>query len=409
MKMTQVCDVAIIGAGPHGLSIAAHLGARGIDYRIFGRPMTTWSEHMPKNMILKSDGFASNLSAPSPESTLKSWCARRGIAYADQALPIPIDTFLSYALWFQKRYVPDVEPTNVVGLDEQDGGFTLQLETGETVMARNVVVAVGITWFEHLPPVLAKLSAAAVSHSAGHRDVSGFKGREVAVVGAGSSAVDLAYLLHEEGASVRIVARASEIEYNKVPDASDETLIGRTLRPASGIGRGWRSLFCAEAPLLFYRLPEALKRRAIASHMHPAAGWFMREKVEGVIPMSLGRTLANAQEKNGRVTLTLEDRTGRNEMLTFDHVISATGYKPDMYRVPFLKAALASRVAPYSPAPTLSDSFETPVPGLFVVGPAAIDTFGPLMRFMVGAEFAAPRVVGRLRRKLGATVSEQAA
>jgi cation diffusion facilitator CzcD-associated flavoprotein CzcO len=407
--MAQVCDVAIIGAGPHGLSLAAHLRARGIDHRIFGRPMTTWSERMPKNMILKSDGFASNLSAPSSESTLRAWCARHGIAYADQALPIPIDTFLAYANWFQQRYVPDVERLNVTGLDEIDDGFALTLESGERVVARNVVLAVGITWFEHLPPVLAKLSADAVSHSAGHRDVAGFRGREVAVIGAGASAIDLAHLLHEEGASVRIVARVPEIEYNKVPDAADETLVGRTLRPASGIGRGWRSLFCAEAPLLFYRLPEGIKQRAVASHMHPAAGWFMREKVEGVIPMSLGRSLANAQEKNGRVTLTLADQTGRMEMLTCDHVIAATGYKPDMYRVPFLKSALATRIAPYGAAPTVSDSFETPVPGLFVVGPATIDTFGPLMRFMVGSEFAAPRVAGRLRRRLDATVTKRAA
>jgi cation diffusion facilitator CzcD-associated flavoprotein CzcO len=407
--MAQVCDVAIIGAGPHGLSLAAHLGARGIDYRIFGRPMTTWSERMPKNMILKSDGFASNLSAPSPESTLKAWSARHGIAYADQALPIPIDTFLTYANWFQQRYVPDVERLNVTALDESGDGFVLTLESGERVAARNVVVAVGITWFEHLPPVLAKLSAAAVSHSAAHREVKEFAGREVAVIGAGSSAIDLAHLLHEEGASVRIIARAPEVEYNKVPDAADETLIGRTLRPASGIGRGWRSLFCAEAPLLFYRLPEGLKRRAVASHMHPAAGWFMRDKIEGVIPMSLGRRLTNAQEQNGVVTLTLADRDGRSEMLAFDHVIAATGYKPDMYRVPFLKSALAMRIALHSAAPTLSDSFETPVPGLFVVGPAAIDTFGPLMRFMVGSEFTAPRVANRLRRRLGSAVTREAA
>ena len=95
--MTQTCDVAIIGAGPHGLSLAAHLAAKGVDHRIFGTPMTTWSGHMPKNMTLKSDGFASNLSAPYPESTLKAWCAKNGIAYADQALPVEIDTFLAYA------------------------------------------------------------------------------------------------------------------------------------------------------------------------------------------------------------------------------------------------------------------------------------------------------------------------
>ena len=406
--MKRVCDVAIIGAGPHGLSLAAHLAAKGVDFRIFGKPMTTWSEHMPKTMTLKSDGFATNLSAPSPDSTLKAWSARNGVPYADQGLPIPLDTFLAYAGWFQKRYVRGVEPLNVTRLAQQGDDFRLTLESGEEVHAKSVVLAVGITWFEHTPQVLSALPAELRSHSAAHRDAAQFKGKDVAVIGAGSSAIDLAHLLHEQGAKPRIVARASHIEYNKIPDAADETLIGRTLRPASGIGRGWRSLFCAEAPLLFYRLPQNLKRRAIDSHMHPAAGWFMREKVEGTIAMSLGRSLTGAKAGNGRATLTLTNRAGETEALSFDHVIAATGYKMDMRRVPFLPQSLVARMAEADGTPILSDSFETPVPKLYAVGPAALESFGPLMRFMVGAEFAAPRVASRLARQFPSALKRAA-
>lgn len=406
--MTQICDVAIIGAGPHGLSLAAHLAAKGVDHRIFGQPMTTWSERMPKNMTLKSDGFASNLSAPYPESTLKAWCAKNGIAYADQALPVEIDTFLAYANWFQQRYVPNLERHDVTGLDGEAGDYTLTLDTGETVKARAVVLAVGISWFERMPEVFAGLSKDLVTHSAAHRDVARFKGKDVAVIGAGASAIDLAHLLHEEGAKVRVVARARQVEYNKIPDASDETLLGRTLRPASGIGRGWRSLFCAGAPLMFYRLPASLKRRAIDSHMHPAAGWFMKEKVDGVIPMSLGRALSKAEAKDGRVALTLKDDTGE-ETLTFDHVIAATGYRADMRRLPFLAKHLCERMILADGTPILSDSFETPVANIYAVGSAAIESFGPLMRFMVGSEFTAPRVAARLARVFGASAESKAA
>src|SRR6516165_1462268 len=60
--MTSEVDVAIVGAGPYGLSLAAHLQALGVEYRVFGRPMDTWRHHMPEGMLLKSDGFASSLS-----------------------------------------------------------------------------------------------------------------------------------------------------------------------------------------------------------------------------------------------------------------------------------------------------------------------------------------------------------
>jgi cation diffusion facilitator CzcD-associated flavoprotein CzcO len=407
--MTQMCDVAIVGAGPHGLSLAAHLKARGVDYRIFGKPLSTWSQHMPKDMTLKSDGFASNLSAPDNSSTLKAWSARNGVPYADEGLPIPLDTWLTYANWFRKHHVPELEEWNVTALKSVNDAFELTLETNERLTARNVVLAIGITWFSHTPENLSHLPPELLSHSSQHHDVRQFKGREVAVLGGGSSAVDLAYLLHREGAQVRIVARAPRIEYNKVPDAADETLIGRTLRPASGIGRGWRSLFCAEAPLLFYRLPQSIKRRAIESHMHPAAGWFMREKVEAQIPMSLGRSIEKAWDHQGRVHLTLANRNGENEPLVADHLIAATGYRTDMRKVPFLSPELCDRIAPQGPYPILTDTFETPVPGLFAVGTAAMDSFGPLMRFMVGAEFAAPRVASRLARKVGAQTSQRAA
>jgi FAD-dependent urate hydroxylase len=59
--MSQVVEVVIVGAGPYGLSIAAHLRALGIGFRIFGDPMHTWREQMPEGMMLKSEGFASNI------------------------------------------------------------------------------------------------------------------------------------------------------------------------------------------------------------------------------------------------------------------------------------------------------------------------------------------------------------
>jgi len=218
-----------------------------------------------------------------------------------------------------------------------------------------------------------------------------------AVVGSGSSAVDLAHLLQATGASVRLVARRAALQFNSVPDGA-ETMLDRLQKPASRIGSGWRSYFCANAPLLFYRLPRNLKDRAITSHMHPAAGWFMREEVEGRIPLLLGRTPVKAEAKDGRALLTLASRAGGEETLAVDHVIAATGYQPDLDRLPFLTPSLNARIARSGRSPLVSDRFETSVPGLYATGLAAMDMFGPLLRFMVGAEFAAPRLAAHLDR-----------
>ena len=91
-------DTVIIGAGPYGLSIAAHLRRQGIPFRVFGRPMDSWLQHMPKGMMLKSDGFASDIYDPERAFTLRQFCAERGIEYADAGMPVHLETFGAYGL-----------------------------------------------------------------------------------------------------------------------------------------------------------------------------------------------------------------------------------------------------------------------------------------------------------------------
>src|SRR6266550_5629358 len=113
--MKTVTPIAIVGAGPYGLSIAAHLRGHGIPFRIFGSPMVSWLNRMPKGMCLKSEGFASSLSDPEGLYTLKRFCAEQGLEYADQSYPIPLDTMAAYGLAFQKKFAPDVEDRTVTG------------------------------------------------------------------------------------------------------------------------------------------------------------------------------------------------------------------------------------------------------------------------------------------------------
>lgn len=377
-RVAKTCDIAIIGAGPYGLSLAAHLKAAGADFRIFGRPMATWRSHMPQGMLLKSDGFASNLSAPDPASKLKAWCAARGLEFNDRYIPVPLSAFCDYAAWFQKKYVPDLDVRQVRALSAMHPGFALTLDNGERIEAAQVVLAVGITHFAHLPECLTGFSPQLVSHSFLHRDFARFAGRHLLVIGAGASAIDSAALASEAGAHVSLMARASAIQYHAPSDPDAASWLG-------GI-----------APFLFRRLPEPLRQRG--SRRDPAPGWFMRGKLDGKVLEYLGYNIDTVREEAGRIQVSATGREKQPLTATADHVIAATGYRPDLRRLPFLDSGMLDAVAHTRHQPRLSDSFETSLAGLYVLGPLAAHTFGPLMRFMAGAEYAAPRLAAHLAR-----------
>ena len=129
--MSEAVDVAIVGAGPYGLSVAAHLRAAGVTCRQFGLPMRLWQESMPRGMFLKSQGFASNLSDPAGTHTLEAFCRKTGQPYASYGLPVPLDTFISYGQWFADELVPSLEEVMVTEVARQGDGFAVSLASGE--------------------------------------------------------------------------------------------------------------------------------------------------------------------------------------------------------------------------------------------------------------------------------------
>jgi thioredoxin reductase len=393
-------EIAIIGAGPYGLSIAAHFRRRGIPFRIFGRPMDSWLAHMPKGMMLKSDGFASSIYDPDGEFTLKHFCAERGVEYSDTAIPVRLETFSAYGLAFRERLLPELEEKLVVGLDRLPDGFLLRFDGGETVAARRVVLAVGITHFEHVPSNLAHLTPEFLSHSFHHRDPELFKGRSVVVVGGGSSAIDLAALLHEAGSEVQLVARRTSLNFHSMPTGKPRSSWQQIRHPQSGLGPGLRSRFFANAPSLFHYLPERLRLEVVRTTLGPSAGWFVKEKLMGRVPLLLGYTQQRAEIQNGKVRLHLRADDGSEREILTEHVIAATGYKVDMERLKFLSPEIRSKLKTVNGTPILSSSFESSVPGVYFVGIAAANSFGPVMRFAFGAGFAARRLTQTMLKAL---------
>jgi thioredoxin reductase len=122
----------------------------------------------------------------------------------------------------------------------------------------------------------------------------------------------------------------------------------------------------------------------------------MKDRVIGQFPLLAASTVSALNLADSQVHLEIKDQTAQTTSITVDHVIGATGYRVDMDRLTFIEATLRGRVRGAHGAPILSRNFETSVPGLFMIGVAAANSFGPLMRFACGAGFTARRLATRL-------------
>ncbi len=383
--------VAIIGAGPYGLSIAAHLRSERIDFRIFGEPLHHWRTHMPRGMFLKSERCASSLFDPAGGHTLEQYCFDHGLGCAEKGVPVSLEAFTDYGLSFQQHLVPDVELANVTALDRSSTMFKLQTETGETLTARKVVIATGMSHTAYVPPNLRKLPSELVSHSSSYNDLSGFRGREVAVIGGGQSALETAALLNEGGAEVRLIVRGCSIFWNANPIASERSVYERLRRPMSELGPGAGPWLYSKAPMLFRYLPQKIRTARLQKAFGPAGAWWLKDRIVGRLSIMTGHSVIAAGTYGDRVRLQLKSGDGKSGELVTDHVIAATGYKFRLQALPFLTEHLRSQLCCAGDTPSVSPNFESTVPGLYFTGLATANQFGPAMRFLHGAGYTARR------------------
>jgi FAD-dependent urate hydroxylase len=366
-------DVAIIGAGPYGLSLSTQLTARRVEHRIFGPPMHAWASMSP-GMNLKSFGWATNVYTPQPHFTFPEYCAARGLETIE---PIEIATFARYGIWVQQQLVPFVEPVHVSRLAYNGGRFELELPTGETVRARHVVSAVGLT---------------------------SFKGKRVVVLGAGQSALQAAALLHESDADVDMYVRGWGVYFGgKMP--AQRPIKHRILYPNTVLGPGRENWVLQHIPMLMHHLSDEKRVPFTRKHLGPAGAWWLKDRVEGLIPVHPFFQLREARAEGDGVRLLFTGCDSEERIVHADNVVAGTGYDANLDRLAFIEPALREQMERVAGAPRLSRHFEASVPGLYFVGPASAFSFGPLFRFVAGASYATPVVARHLTRSRRASAA----
>ena len=383
-------DVAIIGAGPHGLAAAAHLRRAGVTTHIFGEPMSFW-QGMPAGLLLRSNWTATCIAEHEGPLSLDSFCAERG---GSRGLPVPLDRFIDYGTWVQGKVAPDVDRRMVTSVDGIEGNYTLALADGEKFTARRVVIAAGIAEFASKPSYAAGLPADLASHTGEHADLGRFAGSKVLVVGGGQSALESAALLHEHGAQPQVAVRNDHL--NWLHGGRYHRKLGR-LAPLvyapTDVGPMGLSRIVA-LPDLFRRLPRRLQEPMAYRAIRPAGALWLADRLQDV-PVAMSRAVAAAVPASQGLRVSFTDGSAG----TFDHLLLGTGYKVDITQYSFLAPALVARIRQTGGYPVLRPGMESSVPGLFFVGAPASWSFGPIMRFVAGGWFGGQSVAHAVARR----------
>jgi len=400
----DTCDVAVLGAGPYGLSVAAHLRESNLDFRVLGEPMSFWERQMPAGMLLRSPRVASHISDPRGRFTLDDYETAKGSPFVvkvppavtdfirqEMARKIPLQDFVNYGKWFLREADLPIEFRVVSRVDVASGGFQLHFDDGKSLRAGRVIIAAGIAPFARTPQPFAHLPASLVSHTSHHNDLSKFRGREVVVIGGGQSALESAVLLDEAGARVEVLIREPRVRWLGTKRRwMHSKVVAPMLYGRADVGPAGVSLL-VQRPNLFRRLPRAVQDWWGPRAIRPAASCWVKVRTENV-RIHTSRFVVYARPLGERVLLELNDGSER----VFDHVLVGTGYQVDIAQYPFLSALVLERIERVGGYPVLDEGFETSLAGLHFVGAPAAWSFGPLMRFVAGTEFASPAVAHRI-------------
>ncbi len=385
-------DAVVVGAGPYGLSAAAHLQARGLKIAIFGKPMSFWSEHMPEGMRMRSYWWATNLSDPDKKYDLHHYAKATGAFEQD---PFWLSTVVDYGLWFQKQAVPTVDETYVREIVNEGGRFEITLADGRMVQSAAVVMAVGLAYYTYRPDEYAQLPAGLVSHTTDYGKLDVLASKRVIVVGGGQSAFEISALLYENGSSVDLVVRRP-VRWIREQNPKMPAVLRELRAPKAGMGVGWSNLILEKYPYFFQRWPQRYKDHYLLTRNVSAASTWLKERTAEKVRIHDNVHVQRVEHNDTIVCLTLSN----GETLEADHVMLATGYQADVSRLTLLHKNIIDRIQTYIGYPVLRKDFESSVPGLYFLGFSAQRSFGPLYRFVVGVEPAARGVTQAIAQRV---------
>jgi len=393
-------EVIVIGAGPYGLSAAAHLQNSGVTPHVIGETLSFWKQHMPKKMLLRSRTEASNIHSPQKHHSIEAYQRFIGRKIAE---PVPIEDFIAYGEWLQKQVAPDLDTRKVRNVSQNGSGFVVTMEDGESFHGGSVVLTLGIGLFSQRPEQFAGIPREIAPHTSELRDLTQFRGKRVAVVGKGQSALEYAALLHENGAEVQVITRAPALIFRpfawkkhvfRVLTSGPLLPLSYRIIPPTDLGDVRTARKMAD-PEKFRRQTPEMQEKLIGACTRPIGAYWLEPRLKGTT-IKTELSVAGAQQLGAKLKLTFSD--GTTDVV--DTVVLATGYKIDISKYNILDHSLLERVQQTADGyPVLTTGLQTTVDGLYMAGVVAEKTLGPTLRFVTGTSNAGPRVAAAILEK----------
>lgn len=371
-------DTLILGAGPYGLSAASFLSFLQMDYRVVGQPLSFWHSHMMDDLQMRSTLEHTCPSNPEGLSLLTDWVAQRvpDISQRPLATLLPGE-FRDFMAYFFDHFQISIHADHAEVISKTEGGFEVRLRSGAVIRARNVVMALGPAGMENHPSWRDGLPPEAVLHSSAAANLDWHSLRAL-VIGGGQSAAEIALKAAMGGASrVDMAFRAKSLVFNSMH--SEFTMERK------------RRLFRVKQAFL-YSVPEFRADNA-SSTLPVSIEPHLKAELEARINLRPGCEVRSVRQDNERIVALFQDGTQN----TYDRLVYATGYKPDLSRLP-IRLDLQRELKQRNGLPDLSECGESSVDGLFFMGAWAAYRFGPQANFIYGSHQMVPRLAGRLAR-----------
>jgi cation diffusion facilitator CzcD-associated flavoprotein CzcO len=381
-RVMQTTELLVIGAGPYGLSIAAHAKRSGINVLVTGETMAFWKRHMPRGMLLRS-GLDWHLDVAGVH-TIEAFLEEKHIP-RNSVEPIPVEIFRDYAEWFRQAQKIEVEPSLIRRLRRVDGRFEAERENGETIRADRVVATPGLAPFPYIPSeVAAGLPSDRITHTAELVDFRSVAGKRYLIVGGRQSAFEWAALMVENGAeSVDLVFRHDTPRFVTSDWSFTGAMIENTLRV-----RGWFRRLTADEKAAAQNQFRSAGRLQLEPWLYPR----INKKNVRLWPRS---SVSGWRIGPGEV---IEACLDRGDSLVVDRVLFATGYRVDFSKVAYLEQDGNDRIKLEDGFPVLDEDFQTTLPGLHIAGQGTTRDFGPCFGFVRGCIPSARIIVSCLER-----------